>query len=944
MSGESRATNASPPLPPRSIGLGLAHALGLPPLSSAASHAGHSAMPRSTLMSVDYDGISLPPASMRSCGSQQYVASAIPTSSPFQPASLHDMISSMRSYASATDLVRTYSEIPSVEEALAVLERAAQALKARRYRDALKLYLEGGYALANVAERQANPKICNLLTSKGFEMLNWCGRLCDWIEGRIKEKSPRPGVHKVGIPIVNWDEDWVGPFLDEEEARRLWYTPVYCPHPIDFSNAGYRLRCVEMQRRPRLMICITLYNEGPQQLKKTLHKLANNLAYLQQRHQAPTAADGKAALASAFHGDEVWKNVLVCIVADGRENINDKMLDYLEAIGLYDEDLLTINSAGIDAQVHLFEHTLQLSAKNKSLLPIQAVFALKERRASKLDSHHWYFNAFAEQIQPEYTAVLDVGTMLTKAAIFHVLCSFETNRQLGGACGQLAVDEPLKNLSNWVVSAQHFEYKISNLLDKSLESCFGYISVLPGAFSAYRYEAIRGAPLDAYFQTLNVDLDVLGPFIGNMYLAEDRILGFEMLARQGCNWTMHYVKDAVARTDVPDDLVSLIAQRRRWLNGAFFATVFSIWNWGRVYSESSHSVPRKIALFVLYVYNLIYTVFGFFLPANVYLALYFIVFQGFQQNRWVFLDTSDYSQTVLNASVYLFNLVYLFGIITLLIIGLGNNPKHMKLTYYFVAAVFGAVMMLSSLVGLGIFFSSPATVHSIVVSVLTIGVYFIGAAIHGDLHHIFMTFTHYTALIPTFVNIFTVYSFCNLQDLSWGTKGLVEEPPLSPLDEVEKGDFQDVIAKRRAMEERRREAQVRQDAKKKHFEAFRTNVLLTWAFGNLILSLFVVYFASADTFMPVLYVFVAAINSVRLLGSIGYWIYEHTPGLRARVIDKSALGNGNGRYPQSNVLQLDEHYAALAEDQRVYYASSRPGPLSSAIDEQESTDGISALV
>ena len=34
---------------------------------------------------------------------------------------------------------------------------------------------------------------------------------------------------------------------------------------------------------------------------------------------------------------------------------------------------------------------------------------------------------------------------------------------------------------------------------------------------------------------------------GNMYLAEDRILCFELIARQDCSWTMHYVKDAKVR-------------------------------------------------------------------------------------------------------------------------------------------------------------------------------------------------------------------------------------------------------------------------------------------------------------------------------------------------------------------------------------------------------------
>ncbi|KAF1331507.1 Chitin synthase, partial [Globisporangium splendens] len=859
-----------------------------------------------------------PPSSVYSCGSQAYVSSAIPTNYAFAPRSVQNMIGSMRSYSNATNMVQSYSEIPSVEEALMTLDRAAQALKARRYRDALKLYLEGGYAMANVAERQSNPKIGNLLTSKGFETLNWCGRLCDWIEGRITEKNPRPGVHKVGIPVAQWDEDWVGPFMDEDEAKRVWYTPVYSPRPIDFTNAGYRLRCVEMNRRPRLMICITIYNEGPQQLKATLRKLVNNLTYL--KNQQP---GHEKTLSKTFAGEDVWQNVLVCIIADGREQINEKMLDYLEAIGLYDEDLLTINSAGIGAQCHLFEHTLQLTNNNKSLMPIQAIFALKEEKASKLDSHHWYFNAFAEQIQPEYTAVMDVGTMLTKSALYHLLYAFESNRQIGGACGQLAVEDPFKNLSNWVISAQHFEYKISNILDKSLESCFGFISVLPGAFSAYRYEAIRGEPLEAYFQTLNVDLGVLGPFIGNMYLAEDRILCFELLARKGCNWTMHYVKDAIARTDVPHDLVSLISQRKRWLNGSFFATLFSIWNWGRVYSESTHTFTRKMFLLLFYVYHVAYTLFAFFLPANLYLALFFIVFQGFQQNRLVFIDTSSYSQNVLDGAVYLFNLVYLFGLLMLIIIGLGNNPKHMKLTYYMVGATFGAIMMLSSLVGLGVFFSSPVTTNSVVVSILTIGVYFIGSAIHGEMHHIFLTFTHYTALIPSFVNIFTIYSFCNLQDLSWGTKGLNADPLLTSGEDNEKGDFKDVLAKRKAMEDRRREEEQRLDEKKRYFEAFRTNILLLWAFANLIFALIIVYFSDSDSYMPALYVTVAIINASRLIGCIGHWVYIHTESLRAQFIDKSRSGNGNA-YAENSFRQLEDHYNQLTEDHRIY-SSNKSG-------------------
>ena len=111
----------------------------------------------------------------------------------------------------------------------------------------------------------------------------------------------------------------------------------------------------------------------------------------------------------------------------------------------------------------------------------------------------------------------------------------------------------------FVNSAQQFEYKMSHMLDKcteqqqytsatvflsshallpaiptlpcvaALESVFGFVSVLPGAFSAYRYEAVVGTPLDKYFHCEHNA--VTSPFLSNMYLAEDRILGFEVLTK-----------------------------------------------------------------------------------------------------------------------------------------------------------------------------------------------------------------------------------------------------------------------------------------------------------------------------------------------------------------------------------------------------------------------------
>lgn len=110
-------------------------------------------------------------------------------------------------------------------------------------------------------------------------------------------------------------------------------------------------------------------------------------------------------------------------------------------------------------------------------------------------------------------------------------------------------------LLNPLVAAQNFEYKISNILDKPLESTFGYISVLPGAFSAYRYEALledssgRG-PLISYFkgERREGQQQEEGIFEANMYLAEDRILCFELVAKRDSKWVLRYVRSAVGET------------------------------------------------------------------------------------------------------------------------------------------------------------------------------------------------------------------------------------------------------------------------------------------------------------------------------------------------------------------------------------------------------------
>ncbi|RQM24316.1 hypothetical protein B5M09_001614 [Aphanomyces astaci] len=401
------------------------------------------------------------------------------------------------------------------------------------------------------------------------------------------------------------------PFRASPEFTHMQYTAVRTQDPINFSRDGYVLRVKECGNDVKVFVTITMYNEPASQLESTLVGLAKGIAYMCEQH-----------------GYDYWQHVVISIVADGRSKINPSMLTYLSTLGCFDKPTMVQMSMGIAAEVHLFEATVQMPTATDGLFypPMQVIFALKEANNGKLHSHLWFFNAFCEQLAPKYTVLVDVGTIPAETSVYRLIRSMERNAQIGGVAGEIAVDRP--QFFNPVIAAQHFEYKIANIMDASLQSVFGFIGVLPGAFSAYRYQAIRAidgeGPLVEYFKSLTASKKELGCvcwlFVGNMYLAEDRILCFEILARRDCNWTMHYVKDAIASTDVPE-----VIQRRRWLNGSFFAGLFAIWNFGRVWRDTSHSFARKCIFTLQFTYMAVLNVLNWFLLSNLFLAFYYIL-------------------------------------------------------------------------------------------------------------------------------------------------------------------------------------------------------------------------------------------------------------------------------------------------------------------------------
>lgn len=344
------------------------------------------------------------------------------------------------------------------------------------------------------------------------------------------------------------------PRRDDIEFTHMRYTAVTCD-PDDFVDRGYKLRQnIGAPRETELFICVTMYNENEIDFTRTMHGVMRNISHFCSRTKSRT------------WGKDGWQKIVVCIISDGRQKVHPRTLDALAAMGCFQKGIAKNHVNQREVTAHVYEYTTQVSLDSdlkfkgaeKGIVPVQMIFCMKERNQKKLNSHRWFFNAFGRALNPNVCILLDVGTKPGPKALYHLWKTFDNDSSVAGAAGEIKAGKGKGwlGLLNPLVASQNFEYKMSNILDKPLESVFGYITVLPGALSAYRYIALQNdhtghGPLSQYFkgETLHgQDADV---FTANMYLAEDRILCWELVAKRSEQWVLKYVKAATGETDVP---------------------------------------------------------------------------------------------------------------------------------------------------------------------------------------------------------------------------------------------------------------------------------------------------------------------------------------------------------------------------------------------------------
>ncbi|KAI6101914.1 glycosyltransferase family 2 protein [Pisolithus sp. B1] len=694
---------------------------------------------------------------------------------------------------------------------------------------------------------------------------------------------------------------------NEREFTHMRYSAATCD-PNDFKDSGFTLRQVHYDppRRTELFIAVTMCNEDEELFCRSMHGVMTNIAHLCKRDRSKT------------WGKDGWKKVVVCIVSDGRHMINSRTLSVIATIGAYQDGIAKNVVNGKPVTAHIYEYTTQISVSpsmeiegtEQGIVPVQIIFCLKEKNQKKINSHRWFFNAFGPILQPNVCVLLDVGTVPGTTSIYHLWKAFDIKSNVGGACGEIAVSKGKHGqyLFNPLVAAQNFEYKMSNILDKPLESVFGYVTVLPGAFSAYRYIALQNdamgeGPLQKYFLGEKMHGAGAGIFTANMYLAEDRILCWELVSKRGGSWILHYVKSAYAITDVPDQVPELISQRQRWLNGSFSATIHSLVHFHYIY-RSSHSFARKFWIHVEMLYQLYNLIFAWFALANYYIA--FIILS----------DALESYVPKLHILNLILNYFYLGLLIMCFLLSPGDRPQGSKWGYTlaFVGFGFVTIYMTFSAIYLAVkgmeevaatdgsikatdLFSSSIFRNIVFPLAATLSLYVAASLIFFEPWHMITSFGQYLCAAPSYIAVLNIYAFANVYHASRGIKGDNKLP--TDLGVVSVGKNKNevevavptaekdinaayesaicVLSTKPPKEERKVDpaAQPKDD-----YKTFRTNVLLVWTLSNALLAAVVLSATpipesgqvskSVDGYMAFIFFSVVGLAFVRFIGSTTY--------------------------------------------------------------------------
>ena len=197
---------------------------------------------------------------------------------------------------------------------------------------------------------------------------------------------------------------------------------------------------------------------------------------------------------------------------------------------------------------------------------------------------------------------MDVASKPGDYSLVKLYKHLEAKPDSGGCAGEVVIDTDLESAnSSWgawfFTRFQYYEYKQTINHFKVFEGWNRFVMVLPGCYSMYRFDAVRGNPLKTFFKIIN-NGEEPDCWEANEYLVEDRLLTNNVYYQEKKGYATDFVMDAPCYTDAPNTLEMYLKQRRRWTNGFNFGEMTTLLNMHNImgFGHATHSLLQKLKM------------------------------------------------------------------------------------------------------------------------------------------------------------------------------------------------------------------------------------------------------------------------------------------------------------------------------------------------------------
>lgn len=508
-----------------------------------------------------------------------------------------------------------------------------------------------------------------------------------------------------------------------------------------------------------ILVCLTLYNEQALVVADTLAALARNQIQLARVRGAPAP------------------RIVVCIVLDGMHSVEASTATLLKSLGLdpqcqaFDATLLSSENRMILQGQNLSANELiELCGKSwtgeRSKASISVLLATKLHNAGKLDSHAWFFWGIGTKVKARFVMQLDAGSIPAPDCVDQLLQHMHDEPECGAVAASIMTPVPadMDPQKNW----QYADYIWGKVSDWPIGNLCRYLEVVPGACSLIRWESFcttehqARAPIDEYLR----GLEPRSLLECNLFLAEDRVIGFELVKSLKHSSTVRYCPQAQVETDLCSDFKELVRQRRRWINSTVAARLSSARQLPELISRYSIAPQRIPGIVLSLCWGLMQLAAQLMTPAFMALTM---------ASATAFISTKMGAGAQVAASNGHWAATgFLLLWVSILVISRQVNigSRRGRLCHIAAICTLGAVMV--SICAVALWASTRQGLY-IVGGTLLLAIIAIIAQSWVNLKQIGRWLCLYILLLPVFSVYLTSYSLANISDVSWGTKGLVSQ-------------------------------------------------------------------------------------------------------------------------------------------------------------------------